>query len=130
MGLSKDRLSRPKIVRKQKIGDKEKQANRRWATRVLWFVVVVAILSLFLVWVRIKVIQMSYQITELKEKNAELTQKMNEMDLKVAKLKSPQRLEDVARTEIGMHPPGEKENVFVKETDSGGVVVVDPEDKE
>ena len=76
--------------------------------------VLVTIVSIFHVWSRVKVIDLNLQIAETNSFHKEQLQENKRLKLEVASLKTPARIEAVAKGELGMALPTEQQVVVVK----------------
>src|SRR5690348_9698277 len=56
-------------------------------------------------WVRTRVTEQGYALSRLSAEYRELTREHESLQLKAAELRSPQRIEDLARTRLGMSAP-------------------------
>jgi cell division protein FtsL len=56
-------------------------------------------------WVRTRVTEQGYQLSRLSAEVRELSREHERLQLKAAELKSPQRIEELARTRLAMGPP-------------------------
>jgi cell division protein FtsL len=65
----------------------------------------VALAMLLHAWVRTRVTERGYQLSRLSAEYRELTREHETLQIKAAELRSPQRLEELARTRLGMGPP-------------------------
>jgi cell division protein FtsL len=72
------------------------------------------IVSVFHVWSRVKVIDLNLQISELSKQMKESQQEYNRLYLEAASLKTPARIEAVAKGELGMLLPTDQQAVTVK----------------
>lgn len=61
--------------------------------------------SLFYVWSRLKTVNLSYDISRQTQLQRDLIQQNKRLNLEVATLKSPDRIEKIARKELGMIVP-------------------------
>lgn len=90
---------------------RQKARLRRDARDMSFFyvaVIAVAIAALFLfayLWSRTTVIHIGYDISKANADRSELTGKHKRLKLEESALKSPERVERVARTELGMSYP-------------------------
>ncbi len=86
------------------------RARRRHVARpslayvALGAVALVAI-AVLLVWVRLQVVDAGYELSTGRRVEQRLEQEQRELDLEIATLTSPPRLERVARERLGMKPP-------------------------
>ena len=85
--------------------------KRRTDSRHLWDlllsilpVLVLAGVPFFHSWVRSRIVDMGYQIQRLKVEEEILLRKEKAYILEEATLKNPQRIDEIARTELGMMP--------------------------
>ena len=74
----------------------------------------VLVMSLIYVWTRISVVQKGYEVSRLHKEVMALSQKKNKLEAEIAKLKSPARLENIARQKFGMRLPLGDEIIFVE----------------
>lgn len=107
-------ISLPKMLRGQDISAKAVAVRNRLVRRVVMLLLIVTLVALFCVWSRVKIVQMGYHVSELQSKNAELTKQSDHLLVEIERLKSPTRLQKVATTVLGMHPPSSSEMIFVK----------------
>lgn len=56
-------------------------------------------------WVRTRVTEQGYKLSRLSAEYRELTREHEALQIKAAELKSPQRIEELARTRLSMGPP-------------------------
>jgi cell division protein FtsL len=57
------------------------------------------------VWLRLQVTKLGYQLSAARQVIEKLTQESHELELEVARLESPDRLESLAHTRLRMGPP-------------------------
>jgi cell division protein FtsL len=65
----------------------------------------VAAAALFHLWIRTCVTERGYQISRLSSEYRDLARERESLQIKAAELKSPQRIEELAREKLGMGPP-------------------------
>jgi cell division protein FtsL len=65
---------------------------------------------------RVLVVRTGYKLSELEQKNRELVREHDRLRLELATLKSPNRLERIARGELSMSPPPPGAVVTVKDS--------------
>jgi cell division protein FtsL len=88
----------------------------RW-DMFLYLVVVMMLLTVvssFHVWSRVKVIDLNLQIVDVSRQMKEEQQNFNRLRLEVASLKTPARIEALARGELGMALPTDQQVVLVR----------------
>lgn len=83
---------------------------RKWA---VWLGLATA-LALFYVWARVQVVQLGYEITVLKNELESMSKQASMLEIEIAKMKAPERLENFAKTRLGMQPPSADQIIFVK----------------
>lgn len=76
--------------------------------------VLLTLVSIFHVWSRVKVIDLNLQAAEVKRQLKEQQQEHNRLKLEVASLKTPARIEALAKGELGMALPQDQQVVAVK----------------
>lgn len=90
--------------------------GRRWDLFPYLTVVMVllTLVSIFHVWSRVKVIDMNLRIAGISREIREQEQEHNRLKLEVASLKTPARIEALAKGELGMALPTEQQVVIIK----------------
>lgn len=104
-----------KVVAPRPFSSAEFSTNRMEIFKFLMiFMVLLTIVSVFHVWSRYSLMELNLQISETSHllKNAEQEQKR--LKLESASLKTPARIESIARNELGMALPTEQQVVQVK----------------
>jgi cell division protein FtsL len=81
---------------------------------VFSIVFLVVAFSMVYVWQRVQVIKVGYEIEALKKEKAELLRENNDLQIEQSTLTSPERIESIADTDIGMHVPVSGQIVMVK----------------
>jgi cell division protein FtsL len=76
--------------------------------------VLLTLVSIFHVWSRVKVIDMNLHIAEIAREIKVQEQEQNRLKLEVASLKTPARIESLAKKDLGMSLPTEQQVVIVK----------------
>jgi cell division protein FtsL len=69
--------------------------------------------ALLLVWVRLQAVHTGYQLSAARHLTHRLEQEQRELELEIATLTSPRRLETLARERLGMGPPAAGQIVSV-----------------
>ncbi len=77
-------------------------------------VFLVAAFCMVYVWQRVQVIKVGYEIEALKKEKAELARENNDLQIEKSTLTSPERIESIADTDIGMRVPVSGQIVMVK----------------
>lgn len=76
---------------------------RKWLP--LWAVPVLVIMSIGTVWLRLTIVRTSYSIDQMNRQLLALRQAREQMEVTVTSLRSPRRLELLARTRFGLSQP-------------------------
>lgn len=71
-------------------------------------------IAIFHVWSRCKVIDLNLQIAETRRQVKELQQEQSRLKVEAASLKTPARIEVLAKGELGMSFPSDQQVVMVK----------------
>ena len=89
---------------------------RRWDLfpHLMVIMVLLTIVSIFHVWSRVKVIEMNLQLADVNSWVKEAQQEQNRLNLEVASLKTPARVEALAKGELGMALPTDQQVVIIK----------------
>ncbi|MFH1874271.1 MAG: cell division protein FtsL [Pseudomonadota bacterium] len=101
-------------VRRQHASYKEVMLRNRKVRFFSAIMLVVIVLALVYVWTRIQVVQLGYDVSGLTSEVKELNQQKSILQAEVAKLRSPARLDEIARTKLGMRLPFGDEIIFVE----------------
>ena len=89
---------------------------KRWDLfpQLMIIMVLLTLVSVFHVWSRAKVIDINLQFGELSSQFKEAQQEQNRLKLEVASLKTPARVEALAKGELGMALPTDQQVVIIK----------------
>ena len=77
--------------------------SRKWMP--IWVVPAILGLAVVTVWLRLSIVRTTYAINQADKWTRELRQAREDMELKVTALRSPRRLEGLARTKFGLDTP-------------------------
>lgn len=108
-----------RVLHQQGVGGRAKALRNRMIRRAVGLLLLAMVLSIVHVWSRMKVLELRYAMTSLQKQTTELQQRINRTELVVAALKAPERLERVAKEELGMQLPAVGQVVFVQESSHG-----------
>jgi len=101
-------------VRRQHVAGKSiSLRNRRIKFYCLLLFVILCSLLVY-VWTRIKVVQQGYELSRLTKETDDLVGQKSRFESEIASLKSPRRLEVIARDQLGMRLPQGDEIVLVE----------------
>jgi cell division protein FtsL len=76
--------------------------------------VLLTVVSIFHVWSRFRLIELNLQIGESSRQMKEMEQEQKRLKLEAAALRTPARIETIAKGELGMTLPKEQQVVLVK----------------
>lgn len=82
----------------------DKRGLRNFAATALACMLVAAAMLLH-AWVRTRVTEQGYKLSRLSADYRDLTREHEALQIKAAEMKSPQRIEELARTRLSMGPP-------------------------
>ena len=80
---------------------------------VLGFISLLLAVSLFFVWSRVQVTGLEYEISLLESSLRGVQQETSNLRLEAASLSNPERIERVARKELGLHLPSAEQVITV-----------------
>jgi cell division protein FtsL len=79
----------------------------------LFFIALLLLVSLFFVWSRLQLVHLEYEISSQSTRLRTLQQETRALRLEVATLNSPARVEQIARTKLGLRPPTPEQVVII-----------------
>jgi len=79
--------------------------EQRLALAIALGALMVVAVALLLVWVRLQAVDTGYQLSAARHLTHRLEQEQRELEIELATLTSPRRLELLARERLGMGPP-------------------------
>jgi cell division protein FtsL len=80
----------------------------------LGFIAMLLLLSLFVVWSRLQVLQLEYGISSVESKIRSGQQEASRLRLEAASLRHPGRIEQVAMSELGLRLPNPSQMISVR----------------
>lgn len=80
---------------------------------VLGFIALLLSVSLFFVWSRVQVTSLEYDMSQLQSTLRDLRQETSNLRLEAASLRSPERIEQVARQELHLRLPSADQVITV-----------------
>jgi cell division protein FtsL len=89
---------------------------KRWIP--LWSIPLIVVLAIGTVWLRLSMVRTSYAIDQTNQEIRALEQAKEQMELKVTGLRSPRRLEQIARSK-GLTQPRAEQVIHITGTDLG-----------
>lgn len=83
----------------------------------LWIFPVLIIFAIGTVWLRLAIIRTTYSITQTSKRIEQARQDRELLQLKLAAMRSPRRLEILARTKFGLNKPTFNQIIRFKKTE-------------
>lgn len=80
----------------------------------IWMIPILIVSAALTVWLRLSIIDKTYEISQMDRALNNTNQEMEKLRLKVTRLKSPRRLESLAKTEYHLYPPTVDQIVHVQ----------------
>lgn len=102
-------------VRHQPVARRPAAARRRHVKRIALIVALCVLMAFVYAWIRIQVIQMGYEVSRIRKETNDLKQQKQLLEADVGVLKSPARIEKIAKDDFGMRLPQSDEVVIVGE---------------
>jgi len=113
--MAQARVEYGKVAAPRPFGDTQLATNRLDVFRFLMIcMVLLTVVSVFHVWSRYKLVDLNLQISEINRLVKEAEQEQKRLNLEVASLRTPARIESIAKGELGMAWPTEQQIVLVK----------------
>ena len=113
--MAQARVDYGKVAAPRPFGGTQLATNRLDVFRFLMIcMVLLTVVSVFHVWSRFKLVDLNVQISETSRLLKEAEQEQKRLNLEVASLRTPARIETIARNELGMALPSEQQVVLVK----------------
>lgn len=113
--MAQARVDYGKVVAPRPFSGTQLAANRMDVFRFLMIcMVMLTFVSVFHVWSRFKLVDLNLQISEASRLLKEAEQEQKRFKVEVASLKTPARIEAIAKGELGMALPTEQQVILVK----------------
>ena len=81
---------------------------------ILAFVVILMCMALVFVWSRIEVVNLEYEISSYQARVRNLQQESSRLQLEAASLSNPVRIENMARTRLGLRLPAPEQVITIR----------------
>ena len=109
---TRPRMARGREAGRQSRGNRKVKPPRKTHTGI-WLVVMVLFFAqaLLYVWCRVQCVNAGYGIESEMRRRQALTKERNTLDIEMARLKSPERIETIARTRLGLVMPDAQQTV-------------------
>lgn len=101
-------------VRRQHVAGKSVVLRNRRVRFYCFLMGLILLSSLLYVWTRVRVVQEGYEVSKLNRETEDLLGQKSKLESEIASLKSPQRLEQIARDHFGMRLPRGDEIVLIE----------------
>jgi len=107
------RTAFPKVADPRRV---ETAEDHRWELfpHLVIVMVLMTAVAVFHVWSRVKVVDLGLEINQLRREFKDQQQEQSRLKLEVASLKTPARVEAIAKGTLGMSLPTEQQVVVVK----------------
>jgi cell division protein FtsL len=113
--MAQARVDYGKVVAPRPFGGVELSTNRLDLFRFMMiFMVLLTVVSVFHVWSRFKLVDLNLQISETSRLLKESEQEQKRLKIEAASLRTPLRIETIARNELDMALPTEQQVILVK----------------
>ncbi len=113
--MAQARTDYGKVVAPRPFGTAELAPGRLDVFRFLMIcMMLLTIVSVFHVWSRFKLIDLNLQISESSRQLKEAEQEQKRLKLEAVSLRTPARVEIIAKSELGMALPTEQQVILVK----------------
>lgn len=106
------RSSRARLMG-QAMARKSARIHARVVRKGVAFVAIAIALSLTFVWTRVRVVQLGYEVSQLNQQVGNLLKQKDQLEAEVARLKSLDRLERLAKEHFYMRLPTGNEIIFI-----------------
>lgn len=109
------RLDYGKVAAPRHIGTVDLLSNRLDIFKFLMICMILfTVVSVFHVWSRFKLVDLNLQISETTRSLKQAEQEQKRLMLEVASLRTPGRIDSIAKNELGMALPNDQQIVIVK----------------
>ena len=113
--MAQARIDYGKVVAPRPFGGAELAPHRLDMFKFLMVCMILfTVVSVFHVWSRFKLIDLNLQISDSSRLLKEAEQEQNRFKLEIASLRTPARIEAIAKGELGMALPNEQQVIVVK----------------
>ncbi len=102
----------PSLVRTQRVSQRGPKLSRFFP--ILFVLIFVGAISWFYAWTRVQVVKLHYQIIEITKIEAELAKQNNKLRVQLATLKSPGRIEFIAKNQLRLKDPTQEQVIYLK----------------
>ena len=100
------------LIRTQKVSQRGPKLTK--FVPLLFVLVFVGAIAWFYAWTRVQVVKLHYQIIELAKIDAELAKQSNKLRVQLATLKSPSRIEYIAKNQLRLKEATQEQVIYLK----------------
>ena len=101
-------------VLRQTVRDQDRTSGDAGYSIWIFIAIVLMIVLLIYVWSHIHMTELEYQIARELSSREQLTEEQAKLKVELATLKSPQRIETIAREKLQMTYPGREQVILIK----------------
>ncbi len=113
--MSQTRVNYAKVIAPRPLGVEAVSGNRMDIFRfVMICTILFTMVSVFHVWSRFKLVDLNIEIADISARLKEAEQEQNRLKVEEALLKTPARIEKIARDNLRMLPPVAEQIIVVK----------------
>lgn len=113
MHYASGKVSEFSAVKRQPLAKRTVEVRRRYIRQVVTLLSVALSFGLLFVWTRVQVIQLGYEVSRMRKEVKALTEQKNILEVDIAELLAPERIEKIAVEKFGMRLPLGDEIVIV-----------------
>ncbi|MBU4289250.1 MAG: cell division protein FtsL [Proteobacteria bacterium] len=94
---------------------KAKKNTRSTRVVTVWFIIMAVFIAELLIytWSRVQCIKAGYEISNENNKNRNLINLQNNLKVELARLKSPERLSEIAKNKLGLKTPTSEQIIII-----------------
>jgi cell division protein FtsB len=104
-----------RLIRNQGVGARSVAVQNKFVKRIAVWALCATLIALFYVWIRVQVLHEGYALDALRREAGELSKIMAGLEADIAKMKSPEKLEEIAKNRLYMAAPTAEQIVLVRE---------------
>ena len=92
---------------------KRKQRNPKIIAAYFFLMLVFIVELLFYAWCRVQYVRIKYEIADQMTKTKQLSAMQDNLKIELARLKSPQRITKIAKTQLGLITPTTEQTLII-----------------
>lgn len=98
----------------QRVKEKRDVNSPLFLFSAVFIITIIVMVILFYVWSRLVTINIGYEISSAEFNRKALLKEKEMMSIEIASLKSPDRIEEIAKTELGLVYPSQEQIIRLK----------------